>query len=97
MAQRGLALAVGVAQRGVFAEELVAAGVQAQVDGAPAEVGGELLVLGLALLPAGGDGGDAPRDAELGDGGAEGGVEALGAEEHDGGTRGFRHSGRRRP
>ena len=49
-----------------------------------AEVLAEIVVLVLALLPAGGDRRDLALDAELGDGLAERRVEALRAEQDDG-------------
>lgn len=42
----------------VVAEHRLAAGMQHEVDGAVAEGGAQLLVLGLTLLPSSGDGGD---------------------------------------
>ena len=80
--ERFLALAVGRAQLGVRGEQLLAAGVQAQVHRPAAEMLGELLVLELPLLPTGGDGGDPASHAQRADRFAQRGLEALRAEEH---------------
>ena len=79
--QQVLPLAVGGGELGVGGEELVAASVEVEVGGVTAKVRAELVVLGLTLLPAGGDEGDGPIDPELGYDGAQGGLEALGAKE----------------
>src|SRR5690606_19466513 len=82
--EQGLPLAVRGVELGVLLEDLLGAGVEPEVDRPVAEVLAEVVVLLLALLPAGGDGRDAALDAELGDGLAEGRVEALRAEQDDG-------------
>jgi len=92
MPERFLAFAVCRAQLGIGGEQLLAAGVQPQVHRLPSQVLRKLLVLELALLPSGGDGGDAAGHAQLGHRRSQRGIEALRAEENDcgGALRGHR-------
>jgi hypothetical protein len=82
VAQEHLALAVRLGELRVPGEELGAPRVQLQVDRVAAEVLRELLVLGLALLPARGDERHPALDAVRLGGAAEGRVEALRAQDH---------------
>ena len=86
LAQAVLLGAVGGEQLRVLAEDRLGPLVEHQVDGPVAERGAQLLVLGLALLPARGDGGDLAAvggvDLEDLQGLADDGVQALGAQQH---------------
>ena len=82
-----LALAVRGLERDVDAEDLLRPRVELEVHRPAAEVLGEILVLRLALLPAGRDDGNATLDPELGHRLAEGRVEALRSKKDDGARR----------
>ena len=68
---------------GVGGEDLLGAAVKAQVHGAAVELGGELGVVGLALLPPGSDEGDLAGDAVGDEGALERGLHPLRPKERD--------------
>jgi hypothetical protein len=94
VAENGLALPVRRVELLVGAEDRLPAGVETEVDGPALEMFAEIFVVVLALLPAGGDGGDLSLDPELGDGLAQGRVIALSAQENDGGELSVDHEAR---
>src|SRR5260221_4387155 len=86
--QRVLPLAVRGAQLRVFAKQLFAPRVQAQILGlARREVRAQIVVLALELLPAGGDERNLLRDELLRDGRGQRGIESLRPEKDDCGGR----------
>src|SRR5215831_21196662 len=70
-------------QLGVVVGDALAAHVELEIHGALVEMVAQLLILALALLPAGGDRGDAALHAERRHHVAQRGLEALRAEQRD--------------
>ena len=85
LAQAVLLGSVGIPKLAIIEEDLVATGVQAQIDHPLAERLLELGVLRLALLPTTGDRGDLPFDRERFKLAVDGDRETLGAEENPSG------------
>ena len=95
VAQQVLAHTVGHSELFILVKHDGAAGMKGEIDRVAAKVSRQLFVFTLALLPPRRDQSDATFDPQRRHDPAEGGVEALRAEQHCGARRIVDHGGRR--